>query len=121
MRWAVYYEPTILTDVTHEMSVMRDETFGPLLPIMRVPDEAAALLLCERLALRIERERVDPEQAQRCAEMARAIESGCVGRERLHGHLRRPRGALRRRQGERDRPSQRRDGSAGLLPLRSRS
>jgi acyl-CoA reductase-like NAD-dependent aldehyde dehydrogenase len=29
-----YYAPTILADVTHEMRVMREETFGPLLPVM---------------------------------------------------------------------------------------
>ena len=29
-----FYAPTILADVTHEMSVMREETFGPVLPVM---------------------------------------------------------------------------------------
>jgi succinate-semialdehyde dehydrogenase/glutarate-semialdehyde dehydrogenase len=29
-----YYAPTVLTDVTHEMRIMREETFGPVLPIM---------------------------------------------------------------------------------------
>jgi succinate-semialdehyde dehydrogenase / glutarate-semialdehyde dehydrogenase len=28
-----YYEPTVLTGVTHQMNVMRDEPFGPILPI----------------------------------------------------------------------------------------
>ncbi|MBK5257636.1 MAG: aldehyde dehydrogenase family protein [Vicinamibacteria bacterium] len=31
-----FYPPTVLTNVDHTMAVMRDETFGPVLPIMRV-------------------------------------------------------------------------------------
>ena len=40
-----YVQPTVLTDVTHEMAIMRDETFGPMLPIMtfRTDDEAVRL------------------------------------------------------------------------------
>lgn len=40
-----YYEPTVLVDVDHSMSVMRDETFGPIIPIMKVKDAAEALRL----------------------------------------------------------------------------
>jgi acyl-CoA reductase-like NAD-dependent aldehyde dehydrogenase len=40
-----FYEPTVLADVPHDMQVMRDETFGPVLPIMRVRDESEALRL----------------------------------------------------------------------------
>lgn len=40
-----FYEPTVLTDVDHSMRVMTEETFGPVLPIMRVRDEAEALRL----------------------------------------------------------------------------
>ena len=29
-----FYEPTVLADVDHKMSVMRDETFGPVCPVM---------------------------------------------------------------------------------------
>jgi acyl-CoA reductase-like NAD-dependent aldehyde dehydrogenase len=41
----LFFEPTILTDVNHSMDVMREETFGPLVPIMRVSsaDEAVRL------------------------------------------------------------------------------
>ena len=41
----LFFEPTVLVDVDHDMDVMRDETFGPLLPIMRARDEADALRL----------------------------------------------------------------------------
>ena len=40
---ALYYEPTVLLDVDHSMDVMQEETFGPVLPVMRVPDEVTAL------------------------------------------------------------------------------
>jgi len=40
-----FYPPTVLAGVTHEMRIMREETFGPVLPIMSVPslDEAIRL------------------------------------------------------------------------------
>jgi acyl-CoA reductase-like NAD-dependent aldehyde dehydrogenase len=41
----LYFEPTVLVDVDHEMAIMREETFGPVLPIMRVRDEDEALRL----------------------------------------------------------------------------
>jgi len=34
----LYYEPTVVTGVTDEMALMREETFGPVLPIVRVRD-----------------------------------------------------------------------------------
>jgi len=41
----MFYEGTVLTDVTHDMAVMTEETFGPVLPIVRVRDEAEAIKL----------------------------------------------------------------------------
>lgn len=40
-----FYEPTVLTEVDHSMEIMREETFGPTLPIMtfKTDDEAVAL------------------------------------------------------------------------------
>jgi len=40
-----FYPPTLLADVDHTMLVMREETFGPLMPIMKVADEAEAIAL----------------------------------------------------------------------------
>jgi acyl-CoA reductase-like NAD-dependent aldehyde dehydrogenase len=40
-----FYAPTVLADVTHDMRVMRDETFGPVLPIMPFDDDEQAVLL----------------------------------------------------------------------------
>ena len=41
----LFYEPTVLTNVDHTMPVMRDETFGPVLPIMTFKTEAEAVKL----------------------------------------------------------------------------
>ena len=40
-----FHEPTVLVEVDHEMKVMREETFGPLLPVMtfKTEDEAVRL------------------------------------------------------------------------------
>jgi len=40
-----FYEPTLLTGVTPEMKVSREETFGPVAPLFRFKDEADALRL----------------------------------------------------------------------------
>ena len=41
----LYFEPTVVTNVTHEMDLMMKETFGPIVSIMRVADEGEALRL----------------------------------------------------------------------------
>lgn len=40
-----FYQPTVMTNVNHNMAVMTEETFGPIIPIMtyRTFDEAIAL------------------------------------------------------------------------------
>jgi acyl-CoA reductase-like NAD-dependent aldehyde dehydrogenase len=40
-----YFEPTVLVDVDHSMKVMRDETFGPVVGVMKVRDQEEALRL----------------------------------------------------------------------------
>ena len=42
---ANFYAPTVLADVTHDMRLMREETFGPVLPIMECADEDEAVRL----------------------------------------------------------------------------
>jgi len=41
----LFYEPTVLVDVDHSMKAMTEETFGPMLPIMKVADVEQALSL----------------------------------------------------------------------------
>jgi len=38
-----YLTPQILTGVTHDMAVMREESFGPVVGIMPVPDDSTAI------------------------------------------------------------------------------
>jgi acyl-CoA reductase-like NAD-dependent aldehyde dehydrogenase len=40
-----FYSPTVLTGVTHDMRIMREEIFGPVLPITVVDSEAEAVAL----------------------------------------------------------------------------
>jgi acyl-CoA reductase-like NAD-dependent aldehyde dehydrogenase len=40
-----FFEPTVLADVDHTMECMREETFGPTLPIMKVADAEQAIQL----------------------------------------------------------------------------
>lgn len=38
-----YFEPTVLTNVTHDMSIMREESFGPVIGIMKVKGDEEAI------------------------------------------------------------------------------
>ena len=38
-----FYEPTVLVEVNHDMAVARDETFGPIIPIIKVRDADEAI------------------------------------------------------------------------------
>jgi succinate-semialdehyde dehydrogenase/glutarate-semialdehyde dehydrogenase len=40
-----FYAPTIVVNVSHSMRLMREETFGPVLPVMAVADEEEAVRL----------------------------------------------------------------------------
>lgn len=40
-----FFAPTVLADVNHGMRIMREETFGPVLPIMPFHDDAEAVRL----------------------------------------------------------------------------
>jgi succinate-semialdehyde dehydrogenase/glutarate-semialdehyde dehydrogenase len=41
----LYFEPTVVTGVTHDMALMKEETFGPVVAVMKVSDEEEALRL----------------------------------------------------------------------------
>lgn len=40
-----FYSPTVLADVNHEMLIMREESFGPVLPIMAFDSDTEAISL----------------------------------------------------------------------------
>ena len=44
-----YFEPTVLADVTDQMMVARDETFGPIAPVFRFGSEADAIDAANRV------------------------------------------------------------------------
>jgi acyl-CoA reductase-like NAD-dependent aldehyde dehydrogenase len=71
-----YFEPTVLVDVDHSMKVMRDETFGPVVGVMKVRDSEEALRLANDtrygLAASVFGEKVRAER------VARRIEAGSV-------------------------------------------
>jgi acyl-CoA reductase-like NAD-dependent aldehyde dehydrogenase len=70
-RW---FEPTLLTGVDHTMAVMREETFGPVVPVMRAPDEEAAVRLANDspFGLHASLWTADPARARRVASRLRA-------------------------------------------------
>ncbi|MEO8487617.1 MAG: NAD-dependent succinate-semialdehyde dehydrogenase, partial [Betaproteobacteria bacterium] len=43
-----FFEPTILTDVTPSMQIFREETFGPVAPLIRFSTDAEAIELANR-------------------------------------------------------------------------
>src|SRR5882672_4992305 len=105
---ANFYHPTVLADVTHAMRIMREETFGPVLPVMAFDsdDEAvqlandseyglAASVFCrddargERLARRIQAGTVMVNDVVSCFGISEAPHGGVKlsGVGRTHGRF----------------------------------
>jgi acyl-CoA reductase-like NAD-dependent aldehyde dehydrogenase len=74
-----FFEPTVLTNVDHTMEIMRDETFGPTLPIMKVRDEDEALRLANDSPYGLNSS-VFTRDAEKGERIARALTAGnaCV-------------------------------------------
>ncbi|WP_282153706.1 aldehyde dehydrogenase family protein [Ruegeria atlantica] len=72
-----YLTPQILTSVTHDMRVMQDESFGPVVGIMKVSsdDEAIALMNDSEFGLTASLWTRDVDRAERVGD---AIETGTV-------------------------------------------
>jgi len=72
-----FFEPTVLVDVDHSMTCMREETFGPTLPIMKVSDteEAVRLANDSRYGLSAT---VWSKNGKRAEAVARRLEAGSV-------------------------------------------
>jgi acyl-CoA reductase-like NAD-dependent aldehyde dehydrogenase len=105
---ANFYAPTVLADVTHEMRVMREETFGPVLPVMAFDTDDEAVHLAndseyglaasvwtrdrargERLARRIQAGTVMVNDAISCFGISEAPHGGvkASGVGRTHGRF----------------------------------
>jgi acyl-CoA reductase-like NAD-dependent aldehyde dehydrogenase len=73
----LFYEPTVLTEVDHSMVCMREETFGPTLPVMKVKDDEEAIRLANDspYGLAASVFSSDPARADR---VARRLQAGAV-------------------------------------------
>jgi acyl-CoA reductase-like NAD-dependent aldehyde dehydrogenase len=73
----LYFEPTVLVDVDHSMECLRQETFGPTLPIIRVRDAEEAIRLSNDTPYGLSASVFsrDHERAERVAER---LEAGAV-------------------------------------------
>jgi acyl-CoA reductase-like NAD-dependent aldehyde dehydrogenase len=72
-----FIAPTVLTGVTHEMRIMREEIFGPVLPIVVVDSEQEAIELANDSEFGLGAS-VWTKDRQRGERIARRIESGMV-------------------------------------------
>jgi acyl-CoA reductase-like NAD-dependent aldehyde dehydrogenase len=103
-----FYAPTVLAEVTHEMRIMREETFGPVLPVMAFDSDEEAVRLAndsdfglaasvwthdrgrgERLARRIHAGTVMVNDVISCFGISEAPHAGvkASGVGRTHGHF----------------------------------
>ena len=72
-----YLSPQILTGVNHDMRIMKDESFGPVVGIMKVSsdEEAIALMNDSEFGLTCS---IWTRDAAKAAEIGRRIETGTV-------------------------------------------
>ena len=103
-----FYTPTVLADVAHEMLIMRQETFGPILPVMPFDSDDEAVQLAndseyglaasvwtssrdrgQRLARRIQAGTVMVNDVVSCFGISEAPHGGmkCSGLGRTHGRF----------------------------------
>lgn len=72
-----FYEPTVLVEVDHSMACMREETFGPTIPVMKVADVEEAIRLANDSPYGLSAT-VWTRDVRRGAEIARRIDAGAV-------------------------------------------
>ena len=72
-----FYAPTVLVDVDHSMACMREETFGPTVPVMAVRDADEAVRLANDSPYGLSAS-VWTREAARGEALARRIECGVV-------------------------------------------
>ena len=72
-----FYKPTVLADVTHEMRIMREETFGPVLPVMAFDSDEEAVRLANDSEFGLAAS-VWTRNRERGERLARSIHAGTV-------------------------------------------
>ena len=75
---ATYFEPTLLTEVTPDMQVSNDETFGPLAPLFRFTTEAEVIEMANDTQFGLAGYFYS-ETMNRIWRVAEAMETGIVG------------------------------------------
>jgi acyl-CoA reductase-like NAD-dependent aldehyde dehydrogenase len=84
-RAGLWFEPTVVTDVSNDMELMTEETFGPVIAIQKVKDEGEAIRLANdsRFGLSASVWSRDTEGAMN---IARRVEAGvvCVNDHMIH-------------------------------------
>uniref|UniRef100_A0A3Q3MDD8 Aldehyde dehydrogenase 5 family, member A1 (succinate-semialdehyde dehydrogenase) n=1 Tax=Labrus bergylta TaxID=56723 RepID=A0A3Q3MDD8_9LABR len=74
-----YMEPTLLADVTTDMLCTREETFGPLLPVIRFDKEEEALAIANACNVGLAGECITLNLYSQMWRVAEALEVGIVG------------------------------------------
>jgi acyl-CoA reductase-like NAD-dependent aldehyde dehydrogenase len=80
---SLHFPPTLVVDVTHEMKLGSDETFGPVLPIMKFKTEEEAIRLANDSPYGLSAS-VWSKDLQRAERVARAIKTGNVS---INNHM----------------------------------
>ncbi|KAI6713491.1 aldehyde dehydrogenase [Diplocarpon mali] len=72
-----YVKPTLLTNVTHDMAVMNEETFGPVVPIMKVKSDSEAIKLMNDSEFGLTAS-IWTKDTDKGAELAQEVDAGTV-------------------------------------------
>ena len=72
-----FYKPMVIVDVNHSMKLMQDETFGPIMPIMKVRDEEEAIRLANDNTLGLAASVYSRDQA-RAKRVAEKLEASSI-------------------------------------------
>lgn len=77
-RGGSFFEPTVLTDVTEHMLICREETFGPVAPLVRFTDESDAVRMANATEFGLAAY-LFSRDAGRIWRVSAALEAGMVG------------------------------------------
>jgi acyl-CoA reductase-like NAD-dependent aldehyde dehydrogenase len=72
-----FYEPTVVVDVDHSMELMREETFGPVIPIMKIHDAEEGVRLANDSPYGLQAS-VWTRDLARGEQIARRLQAGAV-------------------------------------------